>query len=154
MASKASPVAYWLATWFGCGLSPLAPGTVGSLGTLPLFWLLSHASAPVYWLVTLALIGVGVWASEQTARALGDDDPGAVVIDEVVGTLLALGIAGPGLVAHIAAFVAFRFFDIKKPGPIDRVQYLRPAGVGIMADDVLAGVAAGVLVRLGVTFFG
>lgn len=151
---KAPALARWLATWFGCGASPVAPGTVGSFGTLPLFWVLDHAGTLTYWLATLALTFVGVWASERTARALGDDDPSSVVIDEVVGTLLALGIAGPGFAARIAAFVMFRVLDIMKPGPIDRVQYLRPAGVGIMADDVLAGMLAGVLVRLGVTFFG
>ncbi|MGC4092451.1 MAG: phosphatidylglycerophosphatase A [Polyangiaceae bacterium] len=147
-------LARFVATWFGCGLSPLAPGTVGSLGTLPLWWFLSRAGTPLYWLVTLVLTVIGVWASEQTARELGDDDPGSVVIDEVVGTLLALGLGGGGLVANVSAFVLFRAFDIKKPWLIDRVQYLRPAGVGIMADDVLAGVAAGALVRLAVTFFG
>jgi phosphatidylglycerophosphatase A len=151
---KAPVFARWLATWFGCGASPIAPGTVGSFGTLPLFWLLDHTGAAVYWLVTLALTIVGTWAAEHTARALGDEDPSSVVIDEVVGTLLALGIAGPGLAAHVAAFVLFRVFDITKPGPVDRVQHLRPAGVGIMADDVLAGVLAGALVRLGVMFFG
>lgn len=121
---------------------------------MPLWWLLTQTPAPIYWLVTGALCVLGTWAAERVALALGDEDPSSVVIDEVVGTLLALGIAGPGLAAHIAAFVAFRFFDIKKPGPIYRVQYLRPAGLGIMADDVLAGIAAGVLVRLGVVFFG
>jgi len=152
--SKASPFARLVATWFGCGLSPLAPGTVGSFGTLPLWWLLAQRGALLYWVVTLGLTLLGTWASQRTAQALGDDDPSSVVIDEVVGTLLALGIGGGGLAAHGAAFVLFRFFDIKKPGIIDRVQHLRPAGVGIMADDVLAGIAAGVLVRLGVTFFG
>lgn len=152
--AKASPIARWLATWFGCGASPIAPGTVGSLGTLPLAYVLVNAGAGTYWGVTLGLTLLGTWAAERTAQALGDDDPSSVVIDEVVGTLLALGLAGPQVTASIAAFVLFRVFDIAKPGPIDTVQHLRPPGVGIMADDVLAGLAAGVLVRLGFTFFG
>jgi phosphatidylglycerophosphatase A len=112
-------------------------------------------SGPIaYWSTTLVLTLVGTWAAERTAQVLGDDDPSSVVIDEVVGTLLALGIAGTQISASIAAFVLFRVFDITKPGPVDRVQRMRPPGVGIMADDVLAGIGAGALVRLGVTFFG
>ncbi len=137
-----------LAHWFGCGLFPKAPGTVGSLGAIPLHmaclllpgWL--HAVVVV--LVTLA----GLPIAGAAARAAGEDDPAAVVIDEVAGTLIALGIvrglgAGPALVA----FVGFRFFDIVKPGVIDRSQRLgkRSLGLGIMADDVLAGLAAGSL---------
>lgn len=100
--------------------------------------------------VTLLLTIAGVWAAERVSRAAGEEDPQSVVIDEVVGTLLAMGIARPtGLAGELAAFVAFRFLDIKKPGLIDKAQNLRPAGVGIMADDVLAGIAAGLLVRLG-----
>lgn len=151
---RASPLARWLATWFGCGASPIAPGTVGSLGTLPLAYVLVNAGAGAYWGVTFGLTLVGTWAAERTAQALGDDDPSSVVIDEVVGTLLALGLAGPQLTASIAAFVLFRVLDITKPGPIDTVQHLRPPGLGIMADDVLAGLAAGAIVRLGMTFFG
>jgi phosphatidylglycerophosphatase A len=83
------------------------------------------------------------------AEANQDDDPSSVVIDEVAGVLIALGIAAPaGLTAQLAAFVAFRAFDIVKPGVIDDVQSWKPAGLGIMADDVLAGLSAGALVRL------
>ena len=141
--------ARWLATWFGSGKSPIAPGTVGSLATLPLHLLLRRCGGLHYAAVTITLTAAGVWAADRVAAELGDKDPSSVVIDEVVGTLLALGLCGPaGVVAEIAAFALFRVLDITKPGIIDRAQRLRPAGLGIMADDVLAGIGAGLVVRL------
>ncbi|HET9958904.1 MAG TPA: phosphatidylglycerophosphatase A [Polyangiaceae bacterium] len=140
--------AKWIATWFGCGRSPIAPGTVGTLGTLPLYWAMRSLGPLPYAAITLALTAIGTWAAERTAQALGDEDPSAVVIDEVAGTLIALGFArAGGLPAELLSVVLFRFFDIKKPGPIDSVQHLKPAGAGIMADDLLAGFAAGLSVR-------
>lgn len=140
--------ARWLATWFGCGRFPVAPGTVGSLGALPLHFGLRALGPVPHALATVAITIAGVWAAQRVAEASGDEDPSSVVIDEVAGTLIALGLAAPGgLLAQGVAFVAFRAFDIAKPGIIDDVQRLKPWGLGIMADDVLAGVAAGVVAR-------
>lgn len=134
-----------IATWFGCGRSPIAPGTVGTIGTLPLCYALFRAGPWAYWIVTVALTALGVWASARTAEAAGEEDPQSVVIDEVSGTLIAVGIAGwSGLVSAGLAVILFRVFDIAKPGPIYSVQAL-PKGYGIMADDVLAGIAAGLV---------
>ena len=145
----ASRSARWLATWFGCGHSPLAPGTVGSLGTLPLHFALRALGPVPHAIVTVALTAVGVWAAQRVSDSLGEEDPSSVVIDEVAGTLLAMGLARPaGIGGELAALALFRVLDITKPGVIDRVQRLRPAGVGIMADDVLAGVGAGVAIRI------
>jgi phosphatidylglycerophosphatase A len=141
--------ARWLATWFGCGHAPLAPGTVGALGALPLHFGLRLLGPVPHALATIALTAAGVWAAQRVAEANQDEDPSSVVIDEVAGVLIALGIAAPaGLTAQLAAFVAFRAFDIVKPGVIDDVQRWKPEGLGIMADDVLAGLSAGALVRL------
>ena len=138
-----------LATWFGCGRSPLSPGTVGSLGALPLHFALRALGPTAYVLGTLTTLGVGVWASQRTAEALGEKDPQSVVIDEVLGTLIAMGLCrGRSLRAELLALVLFRVFDITKPGIIDKAQHLKPDGVGIMADDVLAGLIAGLLSRL------
>jgi phosphatidylglycerophosphatase A len=146
---RASLGARWLGTWFGCGHSPIAPGTVGSLGTLPLHFALRALGPVPHTIVTLALTAVGVWAAQRVSDSLGEEDPSSVVIDEVAGTLLAMGIARPaGIVGELAALALFRVLDITKPGVIDRAQGLRPAGVGIMADDVLAGVGAGVAIRV------
>jgi phosphatidylglycerophosphatase A len=134
-----------IATWFGCGRSPIAPGTVGTLGTLPLCYGLHRLGPVAYWAATALLTALGVWASGRTADELGDKDPSSVVIDEVSGTLIAVGLAAAGgLWAVVLAIVLFRAFDILKPGPIDSVQAL-PKGFGIMADDVLAGLAAGLI---------
>lgn len=138
-----------LATWFGCGKSPLAPGTVGSLGTLPLHLLLRSLGPGPYAVTTLATIVLGVWASERAAQALGQKDPQQVVIDEVAGTLISMGLCrGRGLRGELLALLLFRVLDVLKPGLIDKVQHLKPPGVGIMADDVLAGLAGGVIARL------
>jgi len=136
-----------LGEWFGCGRSPFAPGTVGAVGTVPLYLCLRAVPEWTYWLVTFAISAVGIWASEVSARVLGDKDPSRVVIDEVAGTLLALGCVRGLLVPELLAFVLFRLLDITKPGPIDRVQYWKPTGLGIMIDDVLAGICAGALAR-------
>ncbi len=100
-------------------------------------------------LVTLGLTGLGLWAAERASRTAQTEDPQQVVIDEVVGTLLAMGLVRDrGLVAAGLALLAFRVLDITKPGIIDRVQRLKPNGLGIMADDVLAGLVAGLGTRL------
>ena len=137
-----------VATWFGCGLSPVAPGTVGTLGALPLAYGL-HALGPVaYWVGTTAVTVGGIWASERTSKELGEKDPQSVVIDEVAGALIAVGLAAPGgLWACFFSLVLFRLLDIKKPGSIDAAQNLKPPGLGIMADDLIAGAIAGVVAR-------
>jgi phosphatidylglycerophosphatase A len=138
--------ATWLATWFGCGLSPRAPGTVGSLGTLPLHLLLCQAPLAVHAAAVAVLLAAGTWAAQRYASERGEKDPQRVVIDEVAGTLLALGcVRHEALWLQGLAFVLFRLFDIWKPGPIRRVERWQPTGVGIMADDVLAGSCAGAL---------
>lgn len=135
-----------LATWFGCGLSPRAPGTVGSIGALPLHLLLSTLPGTLHAAAAVALAAIGVWASQHYATDCGENDPQRVVIDEVAGTVIAMGMvrAAPFAV-QCAALVAFRVFDIWKPWPIRRLEHLRPIGVGIMFDDLLAGVLAGAL---------
>jgi phosphatidylglycerophosphatase A len=149
VALRTGAIARWLATWFGCGLSPLAPGTVGSLGAVPLHLALSRAPGALHVVAALALALVGMWAAQRYALETGEPDPQRVVIDEVAGTVIALGLvrsAPPAL--QLAALVAFRALDIYKPGPVRRVEHVQPPGVGIMLDDLLAGVLAGGLTRL------
>jgi len=137
-----------VSTWFGCGLVPKAPGTVGTLGAVPLAYAL-HALGPIaYWAGTVVVTVGGTWAAQKSAEELGVEDPQSVVVDEVAGALIALGLAAPGgFWACLFSLVLFRLLDIKKPGAIDSVQHLKPEGVGIMADDVLAGLIAGVVAR-------
>ncbi|MQX37553.1 phosphatidylglycerophosphatase A family protein [Roseospira navarrensis] len=140
-------MAGWLAVWFGSGLSPWAPGTAGSLAALPFAWGFAWAGGP-WGLLAAALVvfAVGLWASTVYARSVGRDDPGEVVIDEVAGQWLALVPAGLDPVLFGVGFVAFRVFDIAKPWPVGWLDRMVPGGLGIMADDMAAGVYAAVVV--------
>jgi phosphatidylglycerophosphatase A len=144
--STADRLALLLGQWFGTGLAPKAPGTVGSLGALPLFWGMKDFPGAIYWSATVVLSLVGIAISERCAKVLDDKDPSSVVIDEVAGVLIALGLVAsspPHILA--VAWVLFRVLDISKPWLIDKAQYLRPSGLGIMADDILAGLVAGAI---------
>ena len=137
-----------IATWFGCGHSPIAPGTVGSIAAIPLHLALRRLSSTQHWLAIGAVTAAGFWSANATAERLGDEDPSQVVIDEVAGTLIAMALVSPlGMKTRLVAMVLFRVLDITKPGIIDKVQDMKPPGVGIMVDDILAGLAAGLATR-------
>ncbi len=136
--------AHFLALGFGTGLSPYAPGTVGTLVGFPLYWLLS--GSPLYWAWIGLFLGVGVWASDVTGRALGVHDHGGIVWDEVAAFLMILPFAPASLAGYALAFFLFRLFDIWKPFPIGWADAHVAGGLGVMLDDVLAaGYAIGVL---------
>ena len=137
-----------LATFFGLGLFPVAPGTMASAVAALAFAIALHGLAwPLYLLLLAFLFFAGTAASAVHAAALGRPDPGRIVIDEVCGQLLALAFLPAAWVPVAVSFVLFRFFDIIKPWPIRRLEKL-PGGWGIMADDIGAGLAAAVLSRL------
>jgi phosphatidylglycerophosphatase A len=138
-----------VATWFGSGRSPIAPGTVGSIAAVPLHLVVRRLPGFAH-LSTIALtVAAGIWAGERVARRLGVKDPQIVVIDEVAGVLIAMGLVGRRrLSSRLLALALFRILDIAKPGPINHAQSMDPPGVGIMADDVLAGIIAGLVTRL------
>ena len=145
-----------VATWFGSGLLPKAPGTWGSLASLPFAWAIIHVGGPVAIIAaTILATVVGVWAGGAYARAIGRHDPGSVVIDEVAGqwltTIPIAVLAAPGWLPWLIAFAAFRLFDITKPWPARRAERW-PGGVGIMADDIVAGVYAAIVVALAFSF--
>jgi len=138
---KASPLAVALATWFGCGFFPIAPGTAGSLGAFVVIPLWLHFGWHPLWLVALVLafLPACIWAAGETARGSGRKDPGLVVIDEVLGQWLTLaGATTLNWKSMLAAFLLFRLFDITKPGPVRKLEAL-PGGTGIVADDLGAG---------------
>jgi phosphatidylglycerophosphatase A len=139
----------WIARWFGCGLFPYGPGTIGALGAIPLHIVFARLSWGAHVLAVTLLTLIGVWASECAVKILGTDDPQQVVVDEVAGTLIAMAfVRNHSPWALMAAFIAFRLLDIFKPGPIDAVQRIHPEGLAIMADDILAGFGAGLLALL------
>ena len=140
--------AWTLGTFFGAGLLRPGPGTYGSIATVLLWFSLIHGLHPsphaqtiATLIAALVITRVGIPAATVVARESGREDPGHVVIDEVAGQLFAL-IAVPADWQHTAiALVLFRFFDILKPPPIRRLERL-PAGLGVMLDDVAAGLMA------------
>ena len=135
-----------MATAGGLGRAPLAPGTVASAATALALWLLSP-SWP--WLVValIAVIVVGTWAADVTERQLEVKDPGAIVVDEVAGMILSVLLVPLTPAVLVAGFVLFRVFDVVKPFPANLAQRLR-GGIGVMADDVVAGAYALVLLLL------
>jgi phosphatidylglycerophosphatase A len=137
-------VAYVLATWFGCGRVPFAPGTLGTLAALPLYSLLSRLGPYGVLSGAVAITFVGVWASGHVARTRAQKDPQIVVIDEVAGMLVTLLPGGQGW-NIVAGFVAFRIFDQWKPWPANVLEARLPDGWGIVMDDVAAGAWAALL---------
>jgi phosphatidylglycerophosphatase A len=132
-----------LATCFGIGRVPLAPGTAASVAALPFGWALSLAGWQALGIATALLTLAGIWACGQHARNVGVKDPSECVIDEVAGQWLALlPVALEGRAhdwrAFAMALFLFRLFDMLKPWPVSAAERL-PGGLGIMADDVVAG---------------
>jgi phosphatidylglycerophosphatase A len=140
-------VAIWIATSGGLGYAPVAPGTFGSAAGLLIFWLTRHWSTPAQLAIIAVVSVVGIWASTEAAAHFGREDPGQVVIDEVAGQLVTLAFTGAGVTAMIAGFLIFRVLDIIKPYPANRFESLH-GGLGIMADDLMAGVYGCALLHL------
>ena len=136
-----------ISSFFYLGYSPVAPGTVGTLGAVLLFYLISGFSNLEYVLFTIVFIILSVWVSEVARIRLGDSDPSRIVIDEVCGFLVTMILIPPSIINIALGFLLFRFFDILKPPPIRRSETL-PGGLGIVADDVLAGIYANILLQI------
>ena len=138
-------IALAVATWFGCGYAPVAPGTAGSAAAVAIGMLFAASPGWKAWhfaLLAAALLPLSIWAAGVTARAYGKKDPGLVVVDEVVGQWFALaGASTLNWKSYLGAFVLFRLLDVWKPPPARRLERL-PAGTGIVADDVMAGAYA------------
>jgi len=159
--SLTNRLGYFVATGAGAGFAPVAPGTFGAAEGVLLFLIVNAfvnnklALAPVWSLLSLAIINIalfaiGVWSSNRAIEATGVKDPSTVVVDEVSGQLISLTplILAPSLAGIFVAFALFRFFDIFKPYPVRKLEHL-PRGLGVMADDALAGIYAAALVWLG-----
>lgn len=132
----------FLGLGFGLGLSPKAPGTVGTLAALPFIFI--TLSYPLWLQIVFALVisVLGIWACGKTADDLGVHDHGAIVWDEVAGFYITMLGAAISWQTLLVGFVLFRFFDIVKPWPISWLDKHLGGGLGIMADDILAGICA------------
>jgi phosphatidylglycerophosphatase A len=131
----------WIAAWGPCGLSPVAPGTVGTLGAIPLFWLLRDLPLWLY-LVTLAgFVGLAVRAADEAGRYWKVADASPIVIDEVAGYLVTMALAPWSWPAALVGFAFFRLFDVVKPWPASALDRWK-TGAGVVGDDLVAGVYA------------
>lgn len=142
-------LAFLLGTWFGSGKSPKAPGTCGSLAALPFGALivLIFGSGTLF-LASVALYFTGIWAAKIVMEETKSHDPGMIVIDEVVGQWLALIFAPLNFWAYLLAFGFFRLFDILKPHPVGWIDMEMKNATGVMLDDVVAGLYAGICTYL------
>ena len=149
--TRGSGAAQTISTWFGCGYSSKAPGTVGSAAAIGIAILIEHFAGwpPPLFAALAAVVSLpAIWAAGETARQSGKKDPQFVVVDEVVGQWLALaGARTLNWKAWLAAFLLFRLFDIWKPFPVRQLELL-PGGWGIVADDLMAGVYAALVLFL------
>jgi phosphatidylglycerophosphatase A len=143
-----SPIPFFplaIATVFGVGYAPVAPGTFGSAAGLLLWWLLP-ASTVTHAVVIVALFAAGSWSGTIAERHFGRTDPGQVVVDEVMGMLITLFLNPVGWRGAVLGFFMFRVFDVIKPYPSDRLERLH-GGVGVMADDGMAAIYANLALR-------
>jgi phosphatidylglycerophosphatase A len=130
------------------GFFPFAPGTAGSLAALALFAFIRWIGVPAIELgAIVAVFAIGVWSASGTEAALGRKDPGIVVIDEVLGMLITLALLPVSIPGVIAGFLIFRVLDVIKPYPAARLEHLH-GGLGIMADDAVAGLYSYLILRL------
>lgn len=136
-----------LAFGFGSGLSPKAPGTAGTAVALLIYLLLPPMSALIYGILIVAGFLLGIWLCGKTAEDLGVHDHGGIVWDEFIGYWITMFMAPSGLVWAILGFALFRILDIFKPWPIKWVDKELQGGLGIMLDDVLAGIMAALCIQ-------
>ena len=140
-----------LSTWFGIGLLPVAPGTFGTIAAFPLVFGLTCFGTVFGVFIIVMGVAVAIWASALSEELLCDSDPSEIVIDEVVGFLLTMFLLPLSWLTIGLGFILFRVFDILKPYPIKEAEKLR-SGLGIVMDDLVAGIYAHVCVRL-ILFF-
>ncbi len=142
----ANPI-HFLSLGFGSGLFPVAPGTAGTLAAIPVYLLLAQLDLSIYLVVTLLIFGLGIYLCGETSRALGVEDHPAIVWDEIAGFCITMIAVPPKLEWVIAGFLLFRVFDILKPWPIRVLDRSIKGGMGIMLDDVFAGIFAALILH-------
>ena len=137
-----------LATGFGVGYSPIAPGTSGTLVAIPVYYFLSNILSPLYEITLVGFFFLSVWVSENGERFFGKKDDQRIVIDEIMGFLITMLWVPKTLLFVIIGFFLFRFFDILKPFPIPGLEKGFKGGFGIVLDDVVAGVYANIILQI------
>lgn len=137
-----------IATGFGSGLAPKAPGTFGTLAAIPLYLLLTQLSSPAYLVFLLIATGLSVLVSQAAEGIYAAKDPSCIVIDEWAGFFWTMLFIPPTLPSLFLGFLFFRFFDIVKPFPVRFLQDKLPGGLGVVGDDVMAGIYSNGALRI------
>jgi phosphatidylglycerophosphatase A len=145
-------VAVVIATAGGAGYVPIAPGTAGSAVGIAIYLLTASWPARSQLLLVLAISILGIWAAGEAAKHFDREDPGHVVIDEVAGQLVTVLLLGVGLPGAAIGFLLFRVLDVAKPWPVARLEAL-PGGLGVMADDLMAGAYGWLVLRAATSVF-
>ena len=138
----------FLAFGFGAGLAKKAPGTFGTLGAPPVSLVYMHGNFVVYTLATVLVILSGIWICGSAAKKLGEHDFSGIVWDEIAGFLVTMWLVPFSWPTVIIGFILFRVFDVFKPWPINWIDSKVHNGLGIMLDDLIAGLFAGVILVL------
>lgn len=140
-------LAVFISSFGYVGYFPIAPGTAGSFAALALFAFVRWVGVPAFELgMIVAVFAIGVWAASGTEAALGRKDPGIVVIDEVLGMLITLALLPVSIPGVVVGFLIFRALDVIKPYPAAQLEHLH-GGLGIMADDAVAGLYSHLILR-------
>lgn len=143
---------HFLAFGFGSGLSPKAPGTVGTLAAIPLYYFMSFMTNVQYLIVLSVIVIFGVWLCEQSSKLLGVHDHPGIVWDEFAGLFITMIAVPVSWSTVFAGFILFRLFDITKPWPISWLDKKVAGGLGIMLDDIVAGCFSLVVLHLLIRF--
>ena len=142
-----------IATGFGVGYSPIAPGTLGTLVAVPIYYFLSDIPSPLYEITLIGFIFLSVWISEKAEIFFEKKDDQRIVIDEIVGFLITMLWIPKTTRFIIIGFFLFRLFDILKPFPIRRTERKLRGGFGVVLDDVVAGVYANIILHIASYYF-
>jgi len=147
--------AFLLATWFGSGLLPKMPGTWGSAAALPFAWVIASYGGPWALLAAAAAaFAAGIWAAGVYGRHAGVKDARPIVIDEVAGQWLTLAPFAPDPLTYLIGFVLFRLADVAKPWPASWADRSVDGALGVMLDDIIAGVYAGLVLFIVLRMLG
>ena len=139
---------HFLAFGFGSGLAPLAPGTFGTLMAIPLYLMMLNLTLPIYLLLVAIVCIMGIWICDKSSKMLGVHDHSGIVWDEFAGFFITMIAAPAGWIWIISGFALFRLFDIWKPWPISWLDKKVGGGLGIMVDDIVAGIYALICLQL------
>jgi phosphatidylglycerophosphatase A len=137
-----------VATWFGTGFSPFAPGTVGTVGAIPLYLAVARLPLPLYLALLALFIPASCLVAGKAQEIFGEKDPGKIVIDEVAGYLVTMTAVPLSWQGVLAGFFLFRLFDVTKPPPARQLDRSLGGGAGVVLDDVAAGIYACITLHL------